>query len=93
MPANKKHLSSPGQRILKITCAIIGGFLVTIFFHNALGSLLQEKGDLIITSAYTSFLVWAGLMVIAFMAKNGWKVWGIYLLLTLLFAAIVFLNK
>ena len=93
MPANKKHLSSPGQRFLKITAGLLGGFAVTIFFHNALGSLLEEKGGLIITSAYTSFLLWAGLLVLAFMAKNGWKVWGIYILLTLIFAAIIFLSK
>ncbi|MEM9649890.1 MAG: hypothetical protein AAF969_15535 [Bacteroidota bacterium] len=93
MPANPKHLSSPGQRVLKITAGILGGFLVTILFHNALGALLEEKGGLIITSAYTSFFLWAGLMVIAFLVKNGWKVWGIYLFLTILFGAIIFLNK
>ncbi|UII81729.1 hypothetical protein [Flagellimonas sp. CMM7] len=93
MPANQKHLSSPGQRILKITAGILGGFFVTIFFHNALGSLLEQKGALIITTAYTSFFLWAALLVIAFLAKNGWKVWGIYLLLTLIFGAIIFLNK
>ncbi|MEM9078591.1 MAG: hypothetical protein AAGC43_16240 [Bacteroidota bacterium] len=93
MPANKKHLSSPGQRVLKITAGILGGFFVTIFFHNAVGSLIEQKGALIITTAYTSFILWAALLVLAFMAKNGWKVWGIYLLLTLLFAAIIFLNK
>lgn len=93
MPANQKHLSSPGQRILKTTAGILGGFLVTIFFHNALGSLLEQKGALIITTAYTSFILWAALLVIAFLSKNGWKVWGIYLLLTLIFGVVIFLNK
>ena len=93
MSANKKHLSSPSQRILKITAGLLGGFFVTIFFHNALGSVLEQKGALIITTAYTSFLMWAGLMVLAFLSKNGWKIWGLYLLLTLVFAGIIFLNK
>lgn len=93
MPANKKYLSSTGQRILKITAGVLGGFLVTIFFHNAIGSLLEEKAGLIITTAYTSFIMWALLMVIAFLSKNGWKVWGLYLLLTLVFGIILFLNK
>ncbi|KQC30394.1 hypothetical protein [Flagellimonas eckloniae] len=93
MPANQKHLSNPGQRILKITAGILGGFFVTIFFHNALGSLLEQKGALIITTAYTSFILWAALLVIAFLFKNGWKVWGIYLLLTLIFGVVIFLNK
>ncbi|MEM9361858.1 MAG: hypothetical protein AAGA43_04435 [Bacteroidota bacterium] len=93
MPANKKHLSSPGQRVLKITAGILGGFFVTIFFHNAVGSLIEQKGALIITTAYTSFILWAALLVLAFIAKNGWKVWGIYLLLIIIFAGIIFLNK
>lgn len=93
MPANQKYLSSSGQRFLKISAGILGGFFVTIFFHNALGTLMEEKGGLIITSAYTSFLLWALLMVIAFLSKNGWKVWGVYLLLSIAFCAIIFLNK
>jgi len=32
-------------------------------------------------------------MVIAFLAKNGWKIWGIYLLLTLLFCGIIYLGQ
>ena len=86
-------MSDPGQRLLKITAGILGGFLVTILFHNALGSLLVDKGGLIITSAYSSFFLWAALLVIAFLIKNGWKVWGIYLVLIVLFATIIFLNK
>ena len=93
MPANPKHLSNSGQRFLKITAGILGGYFVTIFFHNALGSILHHKGALIITTAYTSFLMWASLLVLAFMSKNGWKIWGIYILLTLIFSGILFLNK
>ncbi|MEM6865434.1 MAG: hypothetical protein AAF575_09630 [Bacteroidota bacterium] len=93
MPANPKHLSSPGQRVLKITAGILGGFFVTILFHNALGSLLEEKGGLIITSAYTSFILWALLLALAFLMKNGWKVWGLYLLFILFFGTIIYLNN
>ncbi|MEM6722291.1 MAG: hypothetical protein AAF611_23390 [Bacteroidota bacterium] len=90
MPANKKYLSSTGQRWLKITAGIIGGFIVTILFHNAIGALMTEKGGLIITSAYTSFIMWALLMIVAFIIKNGWKTWGIYLLLMVIFGFIIF---
>ncbi|GAB3416391.1 hypothetical protein [Niabella aquatica] len=93
MPADKKYLSSLGQRILKISAGFLGGYLVAILFHNAIGILLKNKDGLIITSAYTTFLLWAILMVIAFLAKSGWKVWGVYLLLIIIFAAIIFLNK
>ncbi|MEL6698385.1 MAG: hypothetical protein AAFP89_19225 [Bacteroidota bacterium] len=91
MPAKEKYLSTPGQRVLKITAGLIGGFAVAILFHNALGVLIENKGALIITSAVTSFLLWAFCMVFAFMAKNGWKVWGIYLGLCSFFLAIIFL--
>ena len=85
MPANKKHLSSRGQRWLKITAGLIGGFLITILFHNLIGLPFKEKGGIIITSAYTSFIMWAILMIVAFMFKNGWKIWGIYLILIISF--------
>ena len=93
MPANKKYLSSGGQRFLKTSAGILGGFIVTILFHNAIGSMLAFKGGLIITTGYTSFVLWATLMVIAFMFKNGWKIWGIYLLCIVLLGLIIFLNK
>ncbi|BFP40767.1 hypothetical protein FGF1_16120 [Flavobacteriaceae bacterium GF1] len=93
MPANAKYLSSGGQRFLKTTAGILGGFIVTILFHNAIGTLLESKGGLIITTGYTSFILWAALMVVAFMVKNGWKIWGIYLLIIVLLGAVIFLNK
>jgi hypothetical protein len=93
MPANPKYLSSPGHRILKITAGILGGYLISVLFHNAIGSMLEEKGALIITTGYTSFIVWAAMLIFAFMGKNGWKVWGLYLLLIALLAGVIFLNK
>jgi len=93
MPANKKHLSSPGQRALKITAGILGGLMVTILFHNAFASILTEKGWLLITSAYSSFLIWVFLLVMAFVSKNGWKIWGIYLSLIIIFGSIIYIIK
>ena len=93
MPANKKYLSNPKQRVLKITAGILGGLIVTILFHNAFASLLEDKGWLIITSAYSSFLVWIFLLVMAFMAKSGWKIWGIYLSLIIVFGITIYFNK
>ncbi|MEM8886825.1 MAG: hypothetical protein AAGD28_02485 [Bacteroidota bacterium] len=92
MPAKQKYLSSPGQRFLKITAGLIGGFLITILFHNALGSVLTNKAALIITSSFSSFILWAVCLLFAFMAKNGWKIWGIYLLIILGFSAVIFLQ-
>ncbi|WP_027077105.1 hypothetical protein [Maribacter antarcticus] len=93
MPANKKYVSSKGQRVLKITAGILGGYVLTVLFHNAVGSFLEEKGGLIITTAYSSFILWAILMVLAFLSKNGWKVWGIYVLLSVVFSILIFISK
>jgi uncharacterized membrane protein len=43
--------------------------------------------------AFTGFILWVTLMVIAFLAKNGWKIWGIYLFITLLFALLIYVGK
>jgi len=93
MPANKKYLSSNGQRFLKVTAGILGGLIITILFHNALAIIIEDKNWLIITSSYSSFIIWVFMLVLAFMIENGWKTWGIYLALILLFSSIIYLNK
>ncbi len=85
MPANKKHLTaSPWQRLLKISAGLFGGYLVTLSFHFLLMRFL-DKGDVYVTMFFTGFIAWAGLMVLAFLARKGWKIWVFYLSLSLLF--------
>ncbi len=82
MPANKKYLtSSPLQRMLKITAGIIGGFLLSTAIHQFAMFFLPKK-DLHITMHFSVYILWAALMVLAFLAHNGWKIWGWYLLLS-----------
>ena len=85
MPANKKYLSSPFQRFLKITAGFIGGYAVMLSFHIML-TFIFEKKNVVITAAFTGYILWAILLLFAFLAKSGWKIWGLYILLTLLFA-------
>jgi hypothetical protein len=93
MPANPKYLTqSKGQRFLKITAAILGGYFVSVTFHLALASWFN-RANVLITMAFTGFILWVALMVVAFLAKSGWKIWGIYLLLTLLFCGIIYLGQ
>ena len=92
MPANKKYLSTSGQRWLKITAGIIGGYIVTMLFHNAIGIHLTYKGAIALTSAFSAFFMWVGLMIWAFMSKNGWKIWGIYLLIIGICSVIIYLG-
>lgn len=85
MPANKKYLSSPGQRFLKITSGFIGGYILMIAFHNFM-ALFFERKNVVITAGFTGYLLWACLLLIAFLGKNGWFVWAVYLVLAFLFS-------
>ena len=80
MPANKKYLTtSPLQRTLKITAAIVGGYMVSTAFHQFLMLFLPKK-EMYMTMHFSVYIMWAVLMIMAFLAKNGWKIWGWYLL-------------
>ena len=93
MPANPKYLTQTTvQRFLKITAAILGGYLVTISFHLALASWF-DRAAIIITMGFSGFILWVALMVVAFLSKNGWKIWAIYLILTLTFFLLLYLGQ
>lgn len=93
MPANKKYLTkSPWQRILKITAGFIGGYAVMISFHALLAEFIDKK-YIVMTAAITGYILWCILLLFAFLAKNGWKVWGLYVLLTFLFALPIILRS
>ncbi|MBX3255826.1 MAG: hypothetical protein KF862_16955 [Chitinophagaceae bacterium] len=87
MPANKKYLTaSPLQRTLKITAAIIGGYMVSTAFHQFLMLFLSKK-EVYMTMHFSVYIMWAVLMIVAFLAKSGWKIWGWYLLASAVFFA------
>ncbi|MCH7409523.1 hypothetical protein MM239_08960 [Belliella sp. DSM 111904] len=92
MPANKKHLSSWSQRILKITAGLIGGYGVTTSLFIALSFWLDHV-NMLMSLRFAGFLLWAFLMVFAFLSKNAWKIWGLYLILTLLFTLGIYLGQ
>lgn len=93
MPANPKYLTqSKGQRFLKITAAILGGYLVSVSFHLAIIAWFN-KANIIMTMGFSGFILWVAMMVVAFLAKNSWKIWGLYLFLSSLFALIVYLGQ
>lgn len=84
MPANPKYLTqSSWQRFAKLTAGFIGGFGVCIAFHVALAAWFNQP-NVVATSSFTSYLLWGGLLILSFLAKNGWKLWGLYILMTLL---------
>lgn len=93
MPAQTKYLSSRGQRALKITAAILGAYLVSASFHLMLGVMPFGREIVVVLSGISFFMVWGGLMVVGFLARNGWKLWGLYLVLTLIFGGITWILK
>ena len=92
MPANKKYLSSPLQRFLKITAGLIGGFIVTQVFHMFL-AVWWTAPNALMTIRFAGFVLWAVLLVLAFLAKNGRKTWSIYLLISLVLIVLTYLKQ
>lgn len=86
MPANKKHLTkSPWLRFAKILAGTVGGYTVMMSLHLSLTKLFPAE-NVIATSFFTGYLLWAVLLLLAFLAKSVWKVWVAYTLMTVLFA-------
>lgn len=91
MPANPKYLTKSGwQRFAKISAGILGGYLVSTTLHLLLASLFSRV-EVLITITYTGFILWVVLMILAFLAKNGWKVWALYLTISVVCVTILYL--
>ncbi|MEM6698526.1 MAG: hypothetical protein AAF806_03470 [Bacteroidota bacterium] len=93
MPAKQQYLSSTGQRWLKVTAAILGGYALAVAIHLALGVVIEDQSTVVITSAYTTFFLWIFLMILAFSFKSGWKLWGVYLLAIALCSGVIYFFK
>ncbi|PWJ60489.1 hypothetical protein CLV98_101673 [Dyadobacter jejuensis] len=86
MPANKKHLTkSPWLRLSKILAGTVGGYAVMMSLHLFLTAFLPKE-NVIITAFFTGYILWAFLLLYAFVASNVWRVWAIYIACTLLFS-------
>ncbi|CAL2103920.1 conserved membrane protein of unknown function [Tenacibaculum sp. 190130A14a] len=94
MPANPKHLSkSPSQQFAKISAGIIGGYIVTALFHMCLALWLPNPKEVLITSIYTTFILWCTLLIIPFLFKNGWKAWGLYIAISIVLFGFYYLGN
>ena len=92
MPAKKKYLTkSPIERFFKITAGFIGGYFVMISFHHLFSYFFEPK-YVVITAAFTGYILWAVLLLLAFLAERAWKIWLVYALLTLIFSLPILLK-
>lgn len=95
MPANTKYLTtSSWQQFAKITAGIIGGYIISALFHMSLALWLPNPKEVLITSIYTHYIVWTALLIVPYLFKNGWKAWGVYIVVAiLLYIAFYFGNQ
>lgn len=85
MPANPKYLTkSPWLRLAKITAGFAGGYAVMLSLHLLLARVFPPQ-NVAATAFFTGYVLWALLLLWAFVARNVWRVWLTYLGLTLLF--------
>lgn len=91
MPANRKYLSSPSQRWLKVSAAILGGYLFSASFHLLLSCIPSISEYVILFSGISFFLVWPVVMLLVFLFRDGLKAWFWLLGLSLCFSALVWL--
>lgn len=92
MPANPKYLSNNWSRAGKISAAILGGYIVTIAIHMAIGIMMEDKQPLVLTTIWSSWIMWIFFMILAFTFNKAWKAWGLYAFLTLIAGIIIYLN-
>jgi len=92
MPANPKYLSNKWQRAGKVSAAILGGFIVTTAVHMSIGILLEDKTGLVLTSIWSSWVMWIALMLVAFSFKKAWKVWLLYIGISAVATGIIIVN-
>lgn len=91
MPANAKYLSSGWARFSKIMAAIFGAYFATMFIHMAIAKNAPNDTPVLLTSTYSTFLVWCGFMVMVFLIKRAWVSWALLLLIILLSSLLIFI--
>ncbi|MES2810623.1 MAG: hypothetical protein V4619_18450 [Bacteroidota bacterium] len=91
MPANKKYLTKSGwTKLSKILVGVIGGYLVSLSFHAALTRFFPLE-NVMITSFVTAYVLWATLLLFAFLIKKAWQTWALYTVLVVVFSGIYML--
>ena len=92
MPANKKYLTTCfWAKLGKASAAIVGGLVTTTAIHLAFASLLDP---MIVwgTAIFTTFLLWAGIILFIYWIRVAWKAWMFCIALTLISAAVIYLS-
>ena len=92
MPAKKKYLSSGWQRFSKVMAVILGAYVASAMLHIALAKNVPDDTPILLTSTFTSFICWVGLMIMVYMIKKAWVAWGILFGVIAVSGALIFLS-
>ena len=91
MPAKKKYLSPGWTRFSKIVAIILGAYAATATLHIAIAKNVVNDAPVLLTSTYSSFLCWVGLMVMVYMLKRAWVAWSILLIIITVSSILIYL--
>jgi hypothetical protein len=93
MPAKKEYIPTPLPALAKLAAALVGGYCISVSLHVLIAILTKQRETVMFSATFTLFLVWAVVMVLTFLARTAWKIWTLYICLTLLFAALIYVLK
>ena len=91
MPAKAKYLSSGWTRFSKVMAAIFGAYFATMTFHIAIAKNVPNDTPVLLTSVYSTFLIWCGLMIMIFLVKKAWVSWVILVSIILSGGLLIFI--
>lgn len=92
MPANQKYLTkSKWSKAGKFTAAFFGGFITSTAIHLALAAWL-DKAIVWGTGIFSTFILWAFLILVVYWLKVAWKAWLMFLSIAVVCAAVIYLG-
>jgi hypothetical protein len=71
--------------------AIFGAYIATMFIHIAIGKSVPHDTPVLLTSTYSVFLCWVGLMVLIYFIQRAWVSWLILVAISLFSSALIFI--
>lgn len=92
MPAKKEYLSGPWKRFSKLMAATVGAYVAAMLFHVATAKIaMPNESSIVLSSSYTGFVTWVGLMVLIYFIKKAWHAWLLLFAVSFISGAIIFI--
>lgn len=92
MPAKNEYLSGPWKRFSKLIAAIVGAYIAAMLFHVAIAKFaMPNETPIVLSSSYTAFVTWVGLMVLVYFIKRAWHAWLLLFVISFISGLIIFI--